>query len=72
MRQDVTKSKQNSVHETRLKKAVKAALKGPTKNAKDSLNSAYSAIDKAAKKNIIHKNKASRLKAKVSKLISKK
>jgi small subunit ribosomal protein S20 len=36
------------------------------------LPAAYSAIDKAVKKNLIHQNKAARLKAKVSKMIAKK
>ena len=72
MRQDVTKTKQNSAHDTKFRKAVKTALKGAGKDAKKTISSAYSAIDKAAKKNIIHKNKASRLKAQISKLVSKK
>ena len=69
MRQDVTKTKQNSTHDTKYKKAVKTALKTASN---DNVKNAYSAIDKAAKKNIIHKNKASRLKSRVSKLISQK
>ncbi len=36
------------------------------------LGKAYSLIDKAVKKKIIHKNKAARLKARVSKLARKK
>lgn len=48
-----------------IKKAKKLAS---PKNTTD----AISAVDKSVKKNIIHKNKAARLKSKLSKLLTKK
>ena len=57
------------------KKAYKAAVKVVTKTAHDKkkvdakkAQSAQSKIDKAAKKHLIHPNKAARLKSRVSKL----
>jgi small subunit ribosomal protein S20 len=48
---------------------IKKAQKKPTeKNVQD----AFRAIDKGVKKDIFHKNKASRIKSRLSKLISKK
>lgn len=52
------------------KKAKKAVLdllnKGEVKEAEAKLPEAYKHIDKAAKKNTIHKNKAARLKARLT------
>ena len=47
---------------------IKKAQRKPTPK---SIQDASRIIDKGAKKNIIHKNKASRLKSRLSKLISK-
>jgi small subunit ribosomal protein S20 len=47
---------------------VKEARKTPTKK---SLTLAFQALDKAAKRNVIHKNKASRIKSRLSKLLKK-
>lgn len=52
-----------------LRKLVKSVRKTPTKK---SLSAVFKALDKATKKNIIHKNKAARLKARLSKLLAKK
>ncbi|MBP6908279.1 MAG: 30S ribosomal protein S20 [Candidatus Pacebacteria bacterium] len=60
----------------RRKKALKESIKGIEKlvkekkkdEAKKLLPSAYSAIDKAAKKGVIKKNNASRKKARLSKI----
>lgn len=51
------------------KEILKEASKEPTK---ENLKKAYSAIDKAAKDNVIHKNKAARLKSRLAKLLNKK
>lgn len=67
MRKDVKKREVNKVHEHKLLKSIKAVFKGKGTGKKDLVSKAQSAIDKAAKKNIIHKNKARRLKARVSK-----
>ena len=47
-----------------MKTALKAFSK---KSSADTLKDAQSAIDKAAKKNVIHKNKAARLKSRAAK-----
>lgn len=66
-KQDIAREKLNA----RYSKAVKDVTKEIIKGAKgdDMVKKAYSAIDKAAKKNVIHKNKAARLKSKVTKLV---
>lgn len=52
-----------------LQKIVKSVRKHPTQK---SLSQAFAALDKAAKTSVIHKNKASRMKARLSKLLAKK
>ena len=52
----------DAIRDVRRKAACKSSL-----NAKD-LEKAYSVIDKASKKNIIHPNKAARLKSRMTKL----
>jgi small subunit ribosomal protein S20 len=54
---------------TALQKLVKSMRKHPTQK---SLTQAFSALDKAAKTHLIHKNKADRLKARLAKLLAKK
>lgn len=54
---------------TQVKTKLDKVFKGQT--AED-LPAAFSAIDKAVKKNLIHKNKAARLKARASKAIAAK
>lgn len=53
---------------------VRAKMRGELKSfvvkpTKDDLNQVYSIVDKAAKKKIIHKNKAARIKSKMQKLV---
>lgn len=56
----------NKAFVSRLEIAIKQAKRKPTiKNVKE----AISLTDKAAKKNIFHKNKAARIKSKLSKLV---
>lgn len=55
---------------------VRAKMRGElkkfaTKPTGDDLSQVYSIVDKAAKKKIIHKNKAARIKSKMQKLASK-
>lgn len=52
----------------KIKKSAKLAIK--TKKAED-IKAAISAIDKAAKKNVVHKNYASRKKSALMKLAAK-
>lgn len=54
---------------TSLRKIIKAYRASPTKK---SLEKAFQALDKAAKRNIIHANKAARLKSRLSRLLAKK
>jgi len=51
-----------------LRKAVKLARKTPSN---ESLSKAFAALDKAAKKGVIHKNNASRKKSRLAKLLKK-
>lgn len=52
-----------------LQKLVKSMRKKPTQK---SLTQVFAALDKAAKTHLIHKNKAARLKSRLSKLLAKK
>jgi small subunit ribosomal protein S20 len=58
-----------------IKKTAKNVRKAATAGKKDELNIAlglaYSALDKAAKKNVIHKNNASRHKARLAAMVAK-
>lgn len=71
MRQDLKKRGKNSMYKNSMKKAVKTVTNAAKETKAEALKKAYSAIDKAAKKKVIHKNKASRLKSKISKLAVK-
>lgn len=63
-RKDKVRTIKNRRREGVLDKVLKQARKNPTvKN----LGAAYSALDKAAKVHLIHRNRASRLKARLSK-----
>ncbi len=65
LRQDRKKEKQNDQIRELLKSAIRAAKKAKTGK---SVTTAISKVDKAAKLNIIHENKAARLKSSLSKL----
>jgi small subunit ribosomal protein S20 len=69
LRQDLKKEKDNKTYKKTVAKTVKNMAK--MKNTKE-LSKSYSSIDKAAKKGVIHKNKAARLKSRVSRLANKK
>lgn len=58
----------NKITFSKLEKATRAAKKIKTKKA---VGLAISLTDRAAKKKIIHKNKASRIKTRLSKLLKK-
>ncbi len=57
----------------RTKKQLRKAIeKGMDKaKIKELLEKFYSVVDKAAKRNVVHKNKAARLKSKATKLVNK-
>lgn len=64
MKQDKVREARNQKYEHEYKKSVRLVKKGKTTSTQD----AYKALDKAVKKNVIHKKKASRLKSLVSRL----
>ncbi|MBI2028977.1 30S ribosomal protein S20 [Candidatus Gottesmanbacteria bacterium] len=69
LRQDRKKTIVNNLFENRMKSAFKNAAKtGKEKDIKE----AISLINKAAKKNIIHKNKAARLTSQIAKKVKTK
>jgi small subunit ribosomal protein S20 len=57
----------------RIRKALKEAVSvARKKSTEKNLKQAYSLLDRAAKHHIIHKNKAARLKSRLSSLVKKK
>lgn len=67
MRSDNRKKEYNLRRKSTIKQAIKAVEKEPTK---ENFSIAQKALDKAAKTNVIHKNKAARLKSRLSKKIA--
>lgn len=63
LRRDVRRTHNNQFYRSRLKTTIDNARSKPTP---ENLQLAYSVIDKAAKKGIIHDNKAARLKSQLS------
>jgi len=60
--------RQNETVRKRLRKVMRGARTSPTAKT---LSLAYQALDKAAKRHIIHPNKAARLKSRLAKLLKK-
>ncbi len=76
LRQSITK-KEHNIEKNKVLKSVintykKAAASGNTKEAAEMLPKVYKTLDKAAKTNLIKKNKANRLKGRLTKTINKK
>ncbi len=75
MRQNIKRRGINLEVLSKVKKAEKAVRKNVTagnlEEAKKALQSAYAALDKAAKKHVIHANNAARNKSRLSKFVSK-
>ena len=69
VRQDRRKTAINLMRKTAFKKVVQAFRKKPTVKG---LVAVYKALDRAAKTNVIHANKAARLKGRLTKLITAK
>ncbi|MDD2822660.1 MAG: 30S ribosomal protein S20 [Candidatus Daviesbacteria bacterium] len=69
VRKDKVRTARNKKRAQSVKTAVKTTRRSPV--AKN-LTAAFSALDKAAKVKLIHKNKASRLKSRLSKLLASK
>lgn len=68
MRHDKRRYLINQKIRRQMKVVIKAMRKSPTKKA---LQKASQALDRAAKKGVIHKTKASRLKSRLAKLLQK-
>lgn len=68
LKQDRKKSKQNARYTHTLQEIMKKFKK---KDKKITLNTAYAAIDRTAKKRIIHPHKAARLKSQIARLHKK-
>lgn len=76
MRQSARRRTRNLLKKEAYKHAVrdvrKAIVAGKPDEAKKMLPKLYQALDKAAKTNVIKKNKAARLKSRLSRIVSKK
>ncbi len=70
MKQDKKREKRNEKIVAEYEKSLRLVIKnkGKTKKGVSFIKDAYSKIDKAAKKHVIHKKKAARLKSRVAKL----
>ncbi|MFZ5376502.1 MAG: 30S ribosomal protein S20 [Patescibacteria group bacterium] len=68
LRVSLKKAAANLPVKSRVKTSMDKVRKEPSPEA---ASAAYSAIDRAAKKKIFHKNKAARLKGQVAKLLGK-
>ncbi|MCL4366921.1 30S ribosomal protein S20 [Patescibacteria group bacterium] len=66
VRKDKTRTIRNFKRETVLKSLIK---KSRRESSSKNLQAVYSALDKAAKVSLIHHNKASRIKSRLSKLV---
>lgn len=74
-RQNVKRRGRNIASLEKVKKTAKQVRKlataGKLDEANKALSEAFAALDKAAKKNVIHKNNASRKKSRLAKLVGK-
>lgn len=74
-RQNIRRKRQNLWRKNRLKTTIKNYKKllraGQKEEAKKQLNAVYKIADKTAKTGIIKKGKASRLKSRLSRLLTK-
>jgi small subunit ribosomal protein S20 len=71
VRKDKKRTNINNKYIESYKKTIKKIRLGGT-DVKKLISSLYSQLDKAVKRNVIHKNKAIRLKSRATKKISKK
>lgn len=72
LRKDRKRELVNQQTKFKLKALIKNVRRdvADTKKVKEELNSLFSALDKATKTHLIHANRASRLKSRLSKLVS--
>ncbi|MEK7622886.1 MAG: 30S ribosomal protein S20 [Patescibacteria group bacterium] len=66
LRQDKKRTLVNKPYRVRMREAVKKMRLTKTKKA---LQLAFAALDKAAKRKVIHQNQAARLKSRLNKLV---
>jgi small subunit ribosomal protein S20 len=71
LRKDKKKTVINKKVEVKYRRAIKEAKKNKANNLFELIKRAFSEIDKSAKRGVIHKNKANRLKSRISKLLKK-
>jgi len=74
LRVDRTKKDINDLTRNKVKSAVKVArlaISAGSNDANEKLNAAYRELDIASKKNVIHKNRAARLKSRLTKKLTK-
>ena len=67
------KAAENRLVRAKIKQSLKGAriaIAGGDKTANDKVSLAYRELDLAAKKNVIHKNKAARLKSRLAKKLT--
>ena len=73
LRQDEKRRRRNQARKSRLRSASKSVLKAARGSnltaAEAALKEAVSAIDRAAQRNVIHKNAAARRKSRLSKAV---
>jgi len=76
LRQNIRRRERNLERRTELKSVIKQYKKlivaGEKEKAKEFLSQVYKKLDKAAKVNLIKKNKAARLKSRLSKKLTTK
>ena len=68
LRHDRFRAKQNDKVQESLRRLMKSMRQKPSKKT---LSSVMALLDKAAKRHVIHKNKASRIKSRLSKLLAR-
>jgi small subunit ribosomal protein S20 len=68
MRQDKKRTAANKAKRSTMRTTLRSAL---TVSTPEALHKAFSVLDKAAKKHLIHKGKANRLKSRLAKAIAK-
>ena len=69
----VRQDKRKTIFNSKVKKTMKTAILSFRKNPSSLLLvKVFKAVDRAAKTNVIHKNKASRIKSRLSKLLATK
>ncbi len=75
LRQNIRRRKTNVKRKTELKSVIKQfkklVVEGKKEEAQKYLSQVYKKLDKSAKVNLIKKNKASRLKSRLSKKLAK-